>query len=82
MLVEVLSESTSAVDRGPKTDEYRTIDTLHEYVLIDSRKRWTQTIRRAGDDWIVSLPISAGTLRFESVYVTMSYDDIYDGAQL
>lgn len=81
LLVEVLSKSTSATDRGAKADEYRTIETLREYVLIDSRKRWAQTIRRAGEDWIVSLPITGGSVRFESVGLSMTCDEIYAGAE-
>jgi len=82
LVVEVLSKSTSATDRGPKADEYRAIETLREYVLIDSRKRWAQTLRRAGEDWIVSLPTSAGNVQFESVNLAMTFDEIYAGAQL
>ncbi len=82
LLVEVLSPSTHAVDRGPKSDEYRTIETLQEYVLIDSRKRWAQTIRRAGDDWIVSLPIVEGAPAFRSVGVRMTFDEVYAGTTL
>jgi Uma2 family endonuclease len=82
LLIEILSKSTSATDRGPKTDEYRTIETLREYVLIDSRKRWVQTIRRAGNDWIVSLPILGGDVRFESIGLNLTFDEIYAGAQL
>jgi Uma2 family endonuclease len=81
LVIEVLSESTSAIDRGAKADEYRTIETLREYVMIDSRKRWAQTIRRSGENWIVSLPITAGALRFESVELDMSFDEIYAGAE-
>jgi hypothetical protein len=55
---------------------------LQEYVLIDSRKRWAQTIRRAGDDWIVSLPIVEGALEFRSVGVRMSFDEVYAGTNL
>lgn len=82
LLVEVLSPSTHAVDRGPKFDEYRTIQTLREYVLVDSRKRWIQTIRRAGTDWVVSLPVLSGDVRFESVDGTVAIDDIYAGSEL
>jgi Uma2 family endonuclease len=82
LLIEVLSPSTQATDRGPKSDEYRSIETLSEYVLVDSRKRWAQTIRRVGEDWIVSLPIVAGSLRFESIGVDISFDDLYAGTNL
>jgi Uma2 family endonuclease len=82
LLIEVLSKSTSATDRGPKADEYRSLETLREYVIIDSRKRWAQTIRRSGDVWVVSLPILNGTLDFESVKVQMPFDEIYAGTEL
>lgn len=35
LIVEVLSPSTEAVDRGEKFRQYRRIETLQEYVLID-----------------------------------------------
>jgi Uma2 family endonuclease len=38
LIVEVLSPSTEAFDRGKKFKHYRRIDTLNEYVLIDSEK--------------------------------------------
>jgi Uma2 family endonuclease len=82
LLIEVLSPSTYRVDRGPKFDEYRTIETLEEYVLVDSRKRWAQTIRRAGSDWIVSLPILTGDLWFESISASFPFDTIYAGTEL
>lgn len=37
-IVEVLSESTEAYDRGEKFHFYRSIPTLDEYILIDSRR--------------------------------------------
>ena len=36
LIVEVLSKSTRDYDRGDKFDAYRLIDTLREYVLVDS----------------------------------------------
>jgi Uma2 family endonuclease len=82
LLIEVLSPSTYRIDRGPKLDEYRTIDTLEEYVLIDSRKRWAQVHRRSGFDWIVSLPIVAGDLDLASIGASLAIDTIYAGTEL
>jgi Uma2 family endonuclease len=78
LIVEVLSESTAAIDRGDKLDEYRTIDTLEEYILIDSRRRWVETYRRVENTWIASLPITAGELPLTSVDITISLDEVYD----
>jgi len=38
LIVEVLSPSTEAYDRGGKFTQYRRIQTLREYVLIDAEK--------------------------------------------
>ncbi len=38
LIVEVLSPSTEAFDRGKKFRHYRRIDTLKEYILIDADK--------------------------------------------
>ncbi|MGD1808008.1 Uma2 family endonuclease [Dapis sp. BLCC M126] len=38
LIVEVLSSSTEAFDRGKKFEHYRQIKSLQEYVLIDSEK--------------------------------------------
>jgi Uma2 family endonuclease len=82
LLIEVLSPATHATDRGPKFDEYRTIETLREYVMVDSRKRWVQLTRRRAGEWIVSLPQSDGVVRFESLGLDVRFDDLYAGTDL
>jgi Uma2 family endonuclease len=82
LLVEVLSPSTEGVDRGAKLDEYRSIETLEEYALIDSRKRWAQIFRRVEEWWIVSLPIVTGELELRSVGATIAFDELYAGTEL
>jgi Uma2 family endonuclease len=77
LIAEVLSESTAAVDRGEKLDEYRSIDTCAEYVLIDSRKRWAESYRRDRSEWIASLPKSSGTLHLASVDFNIDLDELY-----
>lgn len=82
LLVEVLSPSTHGTDRGAKFDEYRSIETLREYVLVDSRKRWAQTVRRVDADWIVSLPIRTGILHVATIELRLPLDTIYAGTTL
>ncbi len=79
ILFEVLSPSTRAIDRGPKSDEYLAIDSLHEYVLIDSVKRWTQVYRRVEDGWRIDLPVTSGELAIPSLRLTIPFDEIYAG---
>lgn len=46
LIIEVLSESTEAYDRGGKFMLYRKFATLNEYVLIDPIKRNTEIFRK------------------------------------
>jgi Uma2 family endonuclease len=82
LLLEVLSPSTETLDRGPKFHEYRTIDTLAEYVLVDSRQRWAQVFRRTGVDWIPTVPIETGDLYLHSLGVRIPFDETYAGTGL
>jgi Uma2 family endonuclease len=46
LVVEVLSESTAAYDRGQKFAAYRTLESLREYVLADPDTRTVDVFRR------------------------------------
>ena len=77
LIVEVLSESTAAVDRSQKFDEYTAIETLEEYVLLDSRKRWSQVWRRTTAGWSATPVPSSGPLHLASIDLTVDLDEIY-----
>lgn len=65
LIVEVLSESTSDRDLGRKLQRYIELPTVREIWLVDSARRWVQVWRRAGEVWIVTLPLS-GEASFRS----------------
>ncbi len=46
LIVEVLSDSTEAFDRGDKFNDYQSLDSLQEYVLIDSKKQRLEIYQR------------------------------------
>ncbi len=46
LVVEVLSDSTEAFDRGDKFADYQALDTLDEYVLINTRHQRIECFRR------------------------------------
>ncbi len=46
LVVEVLSESTEAFDRGDKFADYQTLESLEEYVLINTRHQRVECFRR------------------------------------
>src|SRR5262249_1734044 len=55
VLVEVLSTSTEDIDRGAKAEEFRTIPTLKEYLLIAQHRCHAEHyVRQAGNQWLLT----------------------------
>ncbi len=54
VIVEVLSPSTRSYDRGDKFMLYRSIDTLMDYVLVDSERVFIEHFRRTeSNEWLL-----------------------------
>ncbi|HEY9887702.1 MAG TPA: Uma2 family endonuclease [Candidatus Obscuribacterales bacterium] len=60
LIVEVLSESTEAFDRGEKFADYRHLDSLQEYVLISQTRLQVEVFRRNDEGLWVLHPYGAG----------------------
>src|SRR2546426_11011230 len=55
MVVEVLSDSTEAYDRGKKFEHYRQIPTLQAYLLVSQKEpRIEQFTRQPDGRWVLS----------------------------
>jgi Uma2 family endonuclease len=54
VIVEVLSPSTERKDRGKKFVAYRTMDSLREYVLVDSESVLVEVFSRRDDQWVLT----------------------------
>ena len=54
VIVEVLSPSTEAYDRGEKFRRYQQLASLKEYVLVSQDKVWVEHHRLHGAQWILS----------------------------
>ena len=52
VIIEVLSPSTEAYDRGEKFSHYRQIESLKEYILISQDKVNVERYLRNTDEWI------------------------------
>ena len=50
IIIEVLSDSTEAFDRGDKFIDYQSLETLQEYVLINSKKNRIECFRRTEEN--------------------------------
>jgi Uma2 family endonuclease len=78
LIIEVLSASTEAIDKGDKLDEYQTIAELQEYVLIDSRKPYARIFRRSGEKFETSPATITGPITLESLSLTLTFAEIYE----
>ncbi|MSU62981.1 MAG: Uma2 family endonuclease [Pedosphaera sp.] len=55
LIIEVLSDSTEAYDRGKKFEHYRQIRSLKEYVLVSQKEPKMEIFTRQADDrWLLS----------------------------
>jgi Uma2 family endonuclease len=81
ILIEILSSSTANYDRGAKFNLNRDIDTLKEYVLIDSKTIHVVVYTRNGDNtWTLSETKDLNdSIHLPSIDFTLNIADIYEG---
>ncbi len=82
LIVEVLSRSTAAIDRGEKFEEYRRIPTLEEYVIIDSTQVLVEVLRRGDELWTFTEYGPGSTFRLESIPLDVAVNDLYEDIEL
>jgi Uma2 family endonuclease len=80
LIVEVLSPSTEAYDRGFKAAQYRTLASIKEYVLVSQSEPRMEVFHRQNDGhWLLSEAIGLdATCRFESLDCGILLADVYD----
>lgn len=54
VLIEVLSPSTEAYDRGEKFAHYRRLESLQEYILITQERVRVELYLRQGEQWLLT----------------------------
>lgn len=78
LIVEVLSPMTEAYDRGEKFQDYRSIDTLREHVLIAQDRVLVERFVPSGDFWTLSTIESLdAALELTSVDCSVPLREIY-----
>ncbi len=82
LVVEVLSDSTQAYDRGLKFATYRRLDSLQEYLLIDPDNRSVEVFRRneRGNFELVDQSGHA-ELVLDSVGLRLAMAEVFDGVE-
>ncbi len=83
LIIEVLSESTEARDRGVKFAHYQTIETLREYVLVSQLEERVEVFRRYnGRLWLLQTYTTGETVQLQSINLEIPIAEIYAGVAL
>jgi len=79
VIMEILSDSTAAIDRGRKFEQYRELASFAEYLLIEQRvPRIEQYILQDSQDWMYrDIRGIDGQVRIEKIDCTLLMSDIY-----
>ena len=84
VIVEVLSESTEGYDRGKKFDNYQSIESLEEYLLVSQeRAHVDQFIRQADGNWLIKKYGGlAAAVESRSLDYSIFLEEIYRGVDV
>jgi Uma2 family endonuclease len=78
LVIEILSKSTEAFDRGEKFTDYQTCPTLKEYVLIEQNQKKIECYRREESGaWTEQVYGEGDEVSFLSVNYRCPIEDIY-----
>ncbi|MEP6663581.1 MAG: Uma2 family endonuclease [Verrucomicrobiota bacterium] len=79
LIVEVLSDSTEAYDRGAKFEHYRQMPSLREYLLVNQKEpRIEQFVRQTSGEWLLREASGLeGVLHSEALGISVSLREIF-----
>lgn len=79
LIIEVLSESTEAFDRGDKFANYQQLPTLQEYVLINQKRQRLECFRRNAEGlWVLHTYTQDSEIHLASIDFRSSIDSLYE----
>lgn len=81
VIIKILSSSTRNYDKGEKFTLYREIDSLQEYILIDSERILVEKfIRNSDNSWqLTEYKFIEQSFSITTVSIEMQLLDIYEG---
>lgn len=82
LIVEILSDSTAAYDRGAKFAAYRQIAELEEYAIMDIDTHSVEVFRRQpSNEWLFHDYADESACRFESVGLTLEMARVFEDVE-
>ncbi len=77
VIVEVLSDSTEAYDRGAKFSFYRACPSIQEYMLVTTKNQAVEVYRRTTDGWLLKSYGAGERVELVSLNISLAVDDVY-----
>jgi Uma2 family endonuclease len=80
LIIEVLSSSTEAYDRGDKFNHYRRLPSLTDYILVSTRSAQVEHYQRQPDgDWLLTVRTGSDSkLKIKTLGIELPFADIYE----
>jgi Uma2 family endonuclease len=83
LIIEVLSTSTEAFDRGDKFADYQQIESLQEYVLVSQTRQRVDYFQRSSQGlWVLQSYYLGDILQLTSINCSILVVDIFEDVEL
>lgn len=82
VVVEVLSPSTAAWDRGGKAEAYRRVPSLQAVVFVATDRQRVEGFARDGGRWVLIEPDADGRLDLPAIGAALDAAELYEGMGL
>ena len=83
LIIEVLSDSTEAFDRGDKFSDYKSVAELEEYVLVHQKQVLVERFQRKSDNlWLPQAYRAGEQVMFESIGFMCNIELLYENLEL
>ena len=79
VIVEVLSESTAAYDRGEKFGYFREVPSIQTIVWVDSERRFAEVAVKTDNAWSLPAPVLEGAVALPALGLEVALEDVYRG---
>ena len=79
VVFEILSPSTSDIDRFEKNAEYRDTPSIQRYVMLEQSRRGVTVFSRDGGDWVGHVLFGDGELDLPEIGISVPLAELYEG---
>ncbi|RYG27005.1 Uma2 family endonuclease [bacterium] len=80
VVFEILSPGTERFDRTDKWDDYATIESVREIVLIETEAARVEIYERREDGWLKRVYLAGTAARVPSIGLELALDELYEDA--